>query len=242
MRRISKYLLALSLLLMAAGAWGQSPADSLTVEQVGRLRIIAEWKSKWDLARELTTYFLPIISFLLGGALTYLGLKARFQKWAEEEITKKASEKIGVDWGIVKKLVDEKRTLLDKRSKVTVAIINHSTGERSELDDLITNLGYPKPKFFTFIKKEGDSSVRSYESDFKKGDFKFLIIDNHDGKLSEDDGKKIIESNKNAFDKRIIWYTKGDLTIFGELTKAGYGVVKQASRFQIELDDRLPVF
>lgn len=239
--RSFKLLLIFGLLMLSGGVWGQSPADSLTVEQVGRLRTIAEWKSKWDLARELTTYFLPIISFLLGAILTYLGLKARFQKWAEEEITKKANEKIGVDWSIVKKMVEERRVLLEKRAKVPIAIINHSTGERSELEYIINKLEYPRPQFFTFIKKEGDSSVRCYESDFKKGDFKFLIIDNHDGKLSEEDGKKIIESNKDAFDKRIIWYTKGDLTIFGELTKVGYGVVKQASRFQIELDDRLPV-
>jgi len=167
-------------------------------------------------------------------------IKTKAEKWAEEEITKKASEKFGVEWAVIKKLVEERKILLEKRSKVPIAIINHSTGERSELDDLITKLEYPKPKFFTFIKKDGDNSVSSYEHDFKKGNFKFLIIDNHDGKLSEEDAKKIIESNKDAFDRRVIWYTKGDLSIFGELTKAGYGVVKLASRFQLELDDRLP--
>ena len=103
-----KILFVVIFLLVVGEMWGQPPADSLTSEQVDRLRTVAEWKSKWDIAREASVFLLPLIAFVLGGLATYLGIRNRFQKWAEEEITKKASEKVGVDWAVVKQLVDEK--------------------------------------------------------------------------------------------------------------------------------------
>lgn len=237
--RYYKVILVLGLLVYVGGVWGQSPADSLSSAQVARLQEIAEWKSKWDVARDITVYFLPVLGFLLGGLFTYLGIRSRFQKWAEEEITKKASEKVGVDWGIVKNLVNEREALLRKRSKVLIAIVNHSTGERKDIGGIIEALSYPTPKFFVFSKPK-DNSVQNYGSAFKKTDFNFLIIDNEDGKMEETEIITIIEGNKEAFGGRIIWYTKDDITAYATVTKAGVGIVKQTSRFQIELDNRLP--
>jgi len=218
---------------------GPSPADSLNSEQVARLRTVAEWKSKWDVARDVAVYFLPILSFLLGSVFTYLSVKNRIQKWAEEEITKKANEKIGVDWAVVKVLVSEKKALLDKRAKFKIAVINKNTGKRKELADRIIGAGYPEPIFFTFEDTQ-DPSKKVFSKDFVQNDFNLILIDDDEkeGIPEENILSEIILKHENAFMKNFIWFTQKRIKSF-EIYKNRVAFV-QLDQYLIEnMDNRL---
>jgi len=228
-------LLLLFCLLVASIARAQDLL--LTQDEVDNLKKLAEYNKTLNLFLNVWAFLGPILAALT----TWLLLKTRIQKWAEEEITKKASEKLGINWNIMKGLVTERDDLLKRRANVQIAIVNHSTGERDDLINIITALNYPAPKFFVLDGKD-DNSVLHFNKDFKKTDFRFFIIDNEDGGLKEEEITLLIDQNKDAFRGKIILYTKGEIKpeIYATVTKAGVGVIKQTSRFQIELDNRLP--
>ena len=228
-----KLILIFGLVMLAGVACGQEV--QLTAEEITALKKLAEYNNTWNIFLN----FWAILGPILGGLATWLAIKGRIQRWADEEITKKASEKVGVDWGIVKNLIDERRTLLQKRGAIKIAVVNQSTGEKGDLSDLISGYGFPKPAFFT-VEDTKDNSKKHFGTDFKKGDFQLLLFDNEDGAMQEDSIVKMIEENRAAFKSNILWYTKEQVNSYGAMTKNGVGFVKQSSRFVIELDDRLP--
>ncbi len=152
------------------------------------MREIANWKSKWDIARDIAVYFLPILGFLLGGLFTYLGIRSRLQKWAEEQVTLKASEKLGVDWTIVKQLVDDKRRDDAIKSK-RLAIVNKKTGRRQDLVTTLEKYGFknPSPQFF---------NLTDFATKFDHNQFDLIIIDNYDSQLTETDIRRIIAAHQ----------------------------------------------
>jgi hypothetical protein len=232
MKRISKLLLTLCLLVVVGEVWGQAP--QLTTEEIASLKKLAEDNTHRNTILNIWAFLGPIF----GGLATWLGLRKKTEDWAEKEITKKASEKFGVDWTIVKMLVDERRILLRDRGAVKIAIINQKTGEKGDLSKLISGYGFPTPEFFT-VQDTSDGSKKHFGTAFKKGDFNLLIFDNEDGEMQEENIVKMIQENQTAFKSNILWYTKDQVNAYGAMTKSGVGFVKQSSRFVIELDDRL---
>ena len=87
--------------------------DTLSKEQIHSLIKLSAYNETWSMFLNVWAILGP----LLGCLITYFGLKGRMEKWAESEITKKASEQFGVDWSIVNKLVVERKTLLEKRGQ-----------------------------------------------------------------------------------------------------------------------------
>jgi hypothetical protein len=187
-------------ILGAGSGWGQSPADSLSSKQVESLREVASWKNKWDIAREVAVYLLPILSFLLGAIFTYLGVRNRILKWAEDEVTKKATEKFGVDWEVVKQLVDDKKRDATIKAK-RLAIVNKHTGRRQDLVKMLEKYGFksPPPQFF---------NLTDFNTKFDYNDFDMIILDNHDSQLNEQEMREIIEKYQFPY----VLYTSSELS------------------------------
>jgi hypothetical protein len=202
-----KMVLVFGLVLLGNGVMlGQSPADSLSSLQVERLIEVAAWKTTWDIAREVSTYLLPIIGFLLGALFAYLGVKNQIAKWAEDEITKKANEKFGVDWAVVKQLVDDKKKDASIKAK-RLAIVNKQTGRRQDLVSMLDKYGFkdPPPSFF---------NLTDFKEKFDYNHFDLIVLDNHDSKLTEVEMRQII----GAYQFPYVLYTNSELSqeFFGE--------------------------
>lgn len=209
LRTLTLFLMGL---FIVSNAFSQSPADSMDSAQVNFLKNLADAHAqKSDFFKALGEWWI-LISFVAGGLLTFFGVRAWIDRLVDDMMTKKASEKLGVDWGTVKMLVDERKALLAKRSKVKVAIINQKTGKKDTFHDLLTKAGYPEPGFF-ILETPSDNTKEAFGSAFKQADFHFLIVDNEDEAMSDSDIKEqVIDNQIIAFSGKIIWYTKREIS------------------------------
>lgn len=198
MKNIS-YFLMLSLMAIVSPIWGQSPADSLTFEQVERLREIAELKGKWDFIRGILTVLLPILGFLLGAFFSYLGVKNRILRWAEEEVTKKASEKFGLDWGIVKKLVDEEKRMAAIIAK-KVAVVN-TVGKYLTLSNEIEKHGFSTEDYRKLEILPDDLDINACQ---------LLVLDNSNGDYKEEDVVRFFDNMQEKI--KIVYLATEDLS------------------------------
>jgi len=169
----------LGLLLVAGGVWGQDIA--LTNEEINNLKKLSEYNNRWNGLLN----FWAILGPILAGLAVWLGIRKKAEDWAEKEITKKANEKFGVDWVVVKQLVDEKRRDAAIKAK-RLAIVNKQPGRRQDLVTTLEKYGFknPPPQFFNLADFNSDK--------FNHNDFDLVILDNHDNQLTEAELRQII--------------------------------------------------
>lgn len=177
-------LLILGLTLLFGGLGAQT--TPLTEEEIANLKNLAEYNTRWS-------FFLNVWAFLgplLAAIVTWLGLRKKIEDWAESQITKKASEKFGVDWAIVKKLVDKETHILNVRQK-RIAVINKKDGKRNDLVAILTKSGFDEKNihFYTLDKMK----------DFEENNHDIILLDNFDGSLSESEMEEQITKKLPKF-------------------------------------------
>lgn len=181
--RYYKLLLIFGLVVWADMVWGQEV--QLTADEIAALKKLAEYNKVWNVFLNVWAILGPII----GALTTWLLIKSRIQKWAEEEVTKKANEKFGVDWAVVKQLVDDKKRDAAIKAK-RLAIVNKVTGRRQDLVVMLEKYGFrnPPPQSFHWTDFNSDK--------FDYNQFDLIILDNHDGQLTETELRQIIEKHQ----------------------------------------------
>jgi len=220
--KYSRYCTLLFFLLCSA--FVASGQDSLSVEEIKALKNLATYNTTWNAFLNIWAILGPILAILF----TYLGIKNMIEKWAENEITKKASEKLGVDWATVKSLVDAQKKLVEVRKSSPIAIVNKNIGKKKELHDFLTKAGFPEPVSF---------SLTEFDKTFQNKNFKLVFIDNEDEQLIENEViEKIIEPNKEAVN--FVWYTKTDIKAFKTYQHC-VSFVKKKNHLIENLDDFL---
>jgi len=115
-----KTITAFGLLLISANLLGQTDTLATVIFKKSEAESLQTIGQYWNVA----ALWISAIAAVIIPILSYFALRSRIDKWADEAFSKKASEKVGVDWGIVKNLVDERRALLQKRSAIKIAVIN----------------------------------------------------------------------------------------------------------------------
>lgn len=167
---------------VANSGWGQ--VMQLTADEIASLKKLAEYNTRWNSFLNIWAFIGPVLAAIV----TWLGLRKKAEDWAEKEITKKASEKFGVDWAIVHQLVEEKKRDAAIKSK-RLAIVNKLTGRRQDLVAMLEKQGFKTtpPQFFT---------LEAFNTKFDYNQFDLIILDNHDGKLDETDLRQIIDKHQ----------------------------------------------
>lgn len=181
-------------MIWAVSGWGQK--IHLTDDEISALKTLAEYNKTWNVFLNVWAILGPI----LGAVVAYLSIRSRIAKWAEDEVTKKANEKFGVDWTIVKQLVDEKRRDIAIKSK-RLAIVNKTTGRRQDLVTMLEKYGFknPPPQFF---------KLDDFNTKFDYNQFDLIILDNHDNQLTESELQQIIEAHQFQY----VLYTNSELS------------------------------
>lgn len=174
-----KLLLVFALLLMVGGAWGQDTL--LTAKEIAPLKELAKYNTRWNTFLNIWAILGPLLAVLV----TWLGLRKKVADWAEKEITQKATEKFGVDWATVKQLVDEKKRHAAIKAK-RLAIVNKEIGRRQDMVTMLDNYGFknPPPQFFNWTE---------FNAKFDHNQFDLVILDNHDGQLTETELQQVME-------------------------------------------------
>lgn len=192
MKKIHAVLMGL--LLGAVSGWGQD--IQLTADEISDLQELAKYNSRWNAFLNIWAFLGP----LLAAVVTWLGLRKKVDDWAEKEITKKASEKFGVDWAVVKQLVDEKKRDATIKAK-RLAIVNKETGRRQDLVSMLEKYGFknPPPQFF---------NLADFNIKFNHNNFDLVVLDNHDGELTESEMRQIIEAHQFPY----VLFTNTDLS------------------------------
>lgn len=183
--RNKSLLFALLLCYPISSSW--AGPDSLqvipfTAEEVDGLKKLALYYQNWNVFLNVWAFLGPI----LGALATWLGSRRIIEKWAEEQITKKANEKLGVDWATVKLLVDEKKESA-RRQDIRIAII----GKMGKTKELIKEL--EKSNLRTEDFREHD--VLPEKTEINSIDV--LVIDNSDGTYPEDHVIRFFEQLKS---------------------------------------------
>jgi hypothetical protein len=209
MKRISKLLLTLCLLVVVGEVWGQ--AATLTAEEIASLKKLAEYNTRWNSFLNVWAILGPI----LAAVVTWLGLRKKAEDWAEKEITKKASEKFGVDWGTVKILVDNEKRRQAVRAK-RIAVINHDAGKRDELMSVLVKAGFAEKNIHFYKWTEIGS--------FNDNNHDLILLDNFDGLITDDNLKKQIEAKIHKF--KIVVYSAVDVSFFSKYDKIKVKITK----------------
>lgn len=175
--------MVLGLLVLAGGVWGQEP--QLTVDEIAALKKLAEYNTRCNIFLNVWAFLGPILAVLV----TWLGLRKKAEDWAEKEIVKKANEKFGVDWAVVKQLVDDKKRDAAIKAK-RLAIVNKVIGRRQDLVVMLEKYGFrnPPPQSFHWTDFNSDK--------FDYNQFDLIILDNHDGQFTEAELRQIIEKHQ----------------------------------------------
>lgn len=194
-----KILVSLCLTLLVLTCWSQSPADSLSSDQVEKLREIAQWKSKWDIAREISVYILSPLSFIIGVVIAFMGLKNRIEKWAEDQISKKASEKFGLDWELLKQIVDEKkREMALRQARITIV---GNRGKYIELSNEFARYDFNSVDYRKMADLPDDLDIATCD---------LIVIDNSDGSYKEHDVVRLFEMLKDRI--KLVYLAGEDLS------------------------------
>ena len=188
MKKIGLVLVGV-LLLGAVSGWGQEVLPQQDIPP----SIFSDYNAIWMAISAL-------LGSIVGGVVTWLGVRKMINDWAENEITKKANEKFGVDWAIVMQLVDEKRRDAAIKSK-RLAIVNKATGRRHDLVTMLEKFGFknPPPQFF---------KLDDFSTKFDDNQFDLIVLDNHDGQLTEAELQEIIV----AYQFPYVLYTNSELS------------------------------
>lgn len=189
-----KLLLLFGLLLMTVVVWGQD--TQLTADDINELKKLVKYSTQWNTFLNIWAILGP----LLAAIVTWLGIRKKAEDWAEKEITQKANEKFGVDWATVKQIVDDKKRDAAIKAK-RLAVINKQTGRRQDLVATLEKNGFknPPPQYF---------NLADFNSKFDYNQFDLVILDNHDGQLTEEILQHIIEKHQFPY----VLFTKVDLT------------------------------
>lgn len=190
-----KLLLISTLIATTNLTWGQNV--TLTPDEVAKLKELAEYNSRWNIFLNIWAILGPI----LGVVITYFGLKNRIEKWAEQEVTKQHSEKIGADWNVLKSVIEERKSLLEKRAKLKIVIVSNR-GKQKEIHDLIYDSGFNEPQWMT---------LEEFQNGFKVNQFNAILIDDEEGTLGEEKIlSHILEPYKQGF--KFVWLLKNDVS------------------------------
>ena len=155
--------------------------SQLTPEDLASLKNLAHYSIWFWIG---SSFFWAIV----GSVVTWLGLHKKVEDWAEKEVTKKANEKLGVDWATVKLLVDEKKEELARHQAIRIAII----GKMGKTQELLKELERSNLRTDDFRKHDVLPETPEINS------IDVLVIDNSDGTYSEDHVVRFFEQQKRG--------------------------------------------
>lgn len=173
---------------------GSGQPTPLTEDEILELKKLAEYNTRWNIFLNVWAVVGPLLAVIA----TWLGLRKKAEDWAEKEITQKANEKFGVDWAIIKTMVDEKRRDIAIKAK-RLAVVNKTTGRRQDLVTTLATHGFknPPPQFF---------NLADFNTKFDYNQFDLIILDNHDNQLTEAELREIIRKYQFPY----VFYTITD--------------------------------
>jgi hypothetical protein len=190
-------------LFFCTDIFAQSPADSLTAEQVEAIKSALKQIDKFNAYWEIGKYLTPLFAFILGGLGAYTYYRSRVEKWADNFINEQL-KKEAAEWTMIKQIAKERV----KVSGCKIAVVNADTGYRKELSDSLTGAGFPIPSFFTFEHTSDEHKKYFFSDKFDPEAYQFLIIDDGTGSLEEENVRdKILAKQKAAFQNKILWFT-----------------------------------
>ncbi len=236
MYKIRSLTLILIGLFIAFNVFSQSPADSLTIDQVNAIKDALSNMEKVNSLWELGKYIVPVLTLIVGFLGGYAFYRKKVNDWADRQIDERLKKEYNIDWSVLKAMINEK----SKRSNCKVAVLNAVTGKRDEIIDLLTNAGFPIPSFFTFNDTKDTSKHYFFSDKFDPNAFDFLLIDNEDGQLEEMEiAEKILVKQKDAFQKKILWFNpSAKLEKYEEYIKS-IAVLQAKERIPVAIEQRL---
>lgn len=168
----------------------------LLPDEITALKKLAEYNTRWNAFLNVWAFLGPILAIIA----TVIGLRNTVRDWADKEITKKASEKSGFDWAVVKQLVEERNREIAAQKSKRVAVIN-SKGKYKDIDDNLTQSGYKTDDYRQYDVLPENLDITSCE---------ILVVDNSEGVYQEENVVSFFENmNKKV---HLIYLTNIDLS------------------------------
>jgi len=203
--------------------------DSLQIaqlkpEEIEDLKQLASYNKTWNVFLNVWALLGPI----LGALATWLGITKMIEKWAEEQITIKANEKFGVDWAIVKLMVDREKQRMSIRQK-RIAVFNKSTGKRKDLVDVLKNSDFDEKNIYFYLL---DSILN-----FDDNRHDIILIDNSDSQLSDLEMEDLIEKKKNQF--KFVVLAGSDVSFYSKYPTTEVKIIKNPEYIADNLEQML---
>lgn len=209
--KMKKILTTCFFLMLTVFVFAQK--DTLTTEQIKDLIELSKYSKTWNSFLNVWAILGPLLAVFF----TYLGIKNKIEKWGEDEVTKKANEKFGVDWKVVKEIVD--RHEKEKSVKQSRILIINKNGDRKQ--SIVAAL---KSGGFIDDTKISAQSVTAFpQSIINANNQDVVIFDNEDGDFKEHEIIPFVQNLKGQTVK-MICYTTDDWLAFKTYSGADYNL------------------